>query len=558
MNMLIRLLLGALLVSASPMPAQAGDSAGSAFTYQGSLEVDGIAAEGRYEFEFELFNAPSGPSALGAPLTRNVAVERGVFVATLDFGDAPFSGSAVWLEVRLRPEGSTDPFETLLPRQAITAVPYAIHAQYISANAVTGGEIADGSIGAADIDPSAVQRRISAACPAGQAIGAVDQNGSVSCLPAGEDDDWLPLDDGTGRLQASQGIRVQPSSPTPFPFTVRHDSAPATPTAALTESEPGDAARLNFYNDSDQSRFWTVEGLIAGSVTDDRWSVRNSATGGSGAEILSVDGEGRVGVMAPEPLAALHVRSASQFGPDVGEGRGDLYIGDGTVGLSMGVALGGGGRGTSRLWTNTQGAIVLGNTSQDVMSVGFNGDRVGIGVNLPMERLHVAGGNVRIDTLAHVGASSRVVVADGNGVLATEAPQIRRKILSSRSFHPNQSDYVFIKYASSISGGSGPATFNALLELPRGARLISMEVNYYDDDGANDLSIQLNRYDPDGSFITLASFLSSGNSPENRQQLVELSPAVEIDNDAYTYQVFAGADLWEMIRLRNVVITYEH
>jgi hypothetical protein len=52
-------------------------------------------------------------------------------------------------------------------------------------NAVDGARIADGSVGAADIDAAQVQRRIGAACATGQAIRAVNGDGTVACEAGG-------------------------------------------------------------------------------------------------------------------------------------------------------------------------------------------------------------------------------------------------------------------------------------------------------------------------------------------------------------------------------------
>ena len=55
----------------------------------------------------------------------------------------------------------------------------------------TGGAprpAATGNIGAAEVNPEQVQLRVSGACPSGQAIGGIAQNGTVSCAPTGSGD----------------------------------------------------------------------------------------------------------------------------------------------------------------------------------------------------------------------------------------------------------------------------------------------------------------------------------------------------------------------------------
>jgi hypothetical protein len=53
-----------------------------------------------------------------------VPVTEGIFTAELDFG-AVFDGTALYLEIGVRPDGSADPYTTLSPRQSLTAAPFA-------------------------------------------------------------------------------------------------------------------------------------------------------------------------------------------------------------------------------------------------------------------------------------------------------------------------------------------------------------------------------------------------------------------------------------------------
>ncbi len=105
----------------------------SAFSYQGRLADGGAAATGIYDLQFAIFAAPSNGEPVGGLLTNAaVAVSNGLFVTTLDFGAAPFSGAARWLEIGVRTNGSAGAFTTLTPRQPITATPYAIRAANFS------------------------------------------------------------------------------------------------------------------------------------------------------------------------------------------------------------------------------------------------------------------------------------------------------------------------------------------------------------------------------------------------------------------------------------------
>jgi hypothetical protein len=103
-------------------------TAGTAFTYQGLLDVTGVPANGIYDFRFTLFDADTAGSAVAGPLSvNNVNVGDGLFTVTLDFGAAPFAGSERWLVVEAKATASQT-FDALTPRQPLTPVPYALFA----------------------------------------------------------------------------------------------------------------------------------------------------------------------------------------------------------------------------------------------------------------------------------------------------------------------------------------------------------------------------------------------------------------------------------------------
>ena len=101
---------------------------GTAFTYQGRLNLNGSPANGNYDFQFVLFNTNQfGFPA--APILTNAAVpvNNGLFTTTLDFGGGIFTGTNFWLDISVRTNGN-GAFNTLAPRQPVTPAPYAITA----------------------------------------------------------------------------------------------------------------------------------------------------------------------------------------------------------------------------------------------------------------------------------------------------------------------------------------------------------------------------------------------------------------------------------------------
>jgi len=118
-------LLAASMVLADTAPA---DPVGAGISYQGQLTEAGAPADGSYDFQFALFTSADGGSAVDTIALDDLAVSGGLVNASLDFTDAPYSGQALWVEVRVRPGASTGSYATLAPRQRLSAAPYALYA----------------------------------------------------------------------------------------------------------------------------------------------------------------------------------------------------------------------------------------------------------------------------------------------------------------------------------------------------------------------------------------------------------------------------------------------
>ncbi|MHC4089373.1 MAG: hypothetical protein ACYSVY_03675 [Planctomycetota bacterium] len=97
------------------------------FTHQGQLKDAGIPADGEYDFKFRLYDS-TNTQVGGEVEFEFVQVTDGLFTRELDCGPGIFTGEALWLEIDVRASGSGSSFTTLLPRQPLTAAPYALYA----------------------------------------------------------------------------------------------------------------------------------------------------------------------------------------------------------------------------------------------------------------------------------------------------------------------------------------------------------------------------------------------------------------------------------------------
>lgn len=123
---------------------------GTALTYQALLLEANSPANGLYDLEFRLYDAPSDGNQLATAIDINDHnVPSGHFTVRLDFGSV-FDGNATWLETGVRPGELGDPNEYtyLSPRQQLTPTPHAVYAATAGAlaEAAGGGPVPKGGI----------------------------------------------------------------------------------------------------------------------------------------------------------------------------------------------------------------------------------------------------------------------------------------------------------------------------------------------------------------------------------------------------------------------------
>lgn len=134
---LLNTLILLIIVHCSPITALAQTTE---FTYQGKLNVSGSAASTPHDFEFRLCSSDTGDCTLtpanGGVLIdsdnthSNVTVTGGIFSVKLNFtATNAFDGSNRWLDIRVKPNGSPNPYQLLSPRQPLTSAPYAVKAK---------------------------------------------------------------------------------------------------------------------------------------------------------------------------------------------------------------------------------------------------------------------------------------------------------------------------------------------------------------------------------------------------------------------------------------------
>jgi len=162
MKNLLRCLLVLLTLLAKWVPASAQ---GTAFTYQGRLNVGGTPATGLYDLQFTLLDAASNGSQVGSSVTNlAVGVTNGLFTTSVDFGSV-FNGEPLWLQIGVEPNGASGNFTLLGALQPLTSVPFAVlstssssagtanFANYAATagSAATANNVPNGSVTSADI-----------------------------------------------------------------------------------------------------------------------------------------------------------------------------------------------------------------------------------------------------------------------------------------------------------------------------------------------------------------------------------------------------------------------
>lgn len=172
------LLLTALCLASAPH-ALAQD-ANQRIVHQGHLEKSGAPVTTPQQFRVNLYTSASGGSPVNpSPYEfASVNVSDGEYTLPLDVHYSVVAHPQLWLEISVRPAGSSTAWATLAPRSAFATQPQAQHAF----SAESAEQLAPGSVGMAQIIPAQVQRRVASACSGGQVLASIGVTGTVGCV----------------------------------------------------------------------------------------------------------------------------------------------------------------------------------------------------------------------------------------------------------------------------------------------------------------------------------------------------------------------------------------
>lgn len=122
---------------------------------------------------------------------------------------------------------------------------------------------------------------------------------------------------------------------------------------------------------------------------------------------------GNTGISVTSPCAQFHVNSIGNYIWSAGNGYGDFYIGNGTYGLSVGGAIGGGGAGDTRMWTKGgTHTFYIGTSNTDAVKVDANQNVCIAGQICGAKSIH-AESNYRVSSGTSAGNATDPAITTG-------------------------------------------------------------------------------------------------------------------------------------------------
>ena len=358
---------------------------GTAFTYNGRLNVSGAPAGGSYDLRFALCDAVTNGNVIAALTNTATGVSNGLFAVTLDFGGV-FTGTNYWLELAARTNGG-GAFSTLSPRQPITPTPYAIY----SANA--------GSAVTANSANSVSAANITGTVSLTQLPGVVITNGGTF---TGNGSGLTNL---TGYV-AKAGDTMSGTLNLPANGLVAGSNQLVLVGSRVGVATASPATTLDVNGTSTFRGTVNLSGpQVIQNATDGLWLRAplmhlNDAGVGAGGNIDMVVGGGNVGIGTANPAAPLHVSSANSIAAifdRTGGAGATIKLNNGTTNYALMSYLFG------------ANSLELGPYGQTSMLHLDSSGNVGIGTTTPSAGLHVqnSGGHLALFQTTQTGAGIR-------------------------------------------------------------------------------------------------------------------------------------------------------
>ncbi len=322
------------------------------FTYQGMLKQNGNPANSTLSMTFKLYDALTGGSQVGPTITQDVSVQNGLFTVALDFGNV-WNGADRYLEITV---GST----VLSPRVKINPVPYASFAQRPWQTSGSNIFYTDGNVGIGTNSPMTqlslgsgdafTKLAIWQGANAGELMGFGRAPGQFRIHLASPSEAFAFLNRPQGAeiftIYGDGNVMIRNNSSI---FGVGHlvgflglglngdpaggDDLFVAPSGNVGIGTTSPAARLSLGGGDANTKLALWQGTNAGDLmgfgigpnqfrlhlhhSGNRFSFLNAP---NGTEIVTIKGDGNVGIGTTNPFERLHVEGNGVFTGRVGVG----------------------------------------------------------------------------------------------------------------------------------------------------------------------------------------------------------------------------------------------